>query len=271
MKPVFAVQVTNRDDAEIALTVEALNRLGYEWINFGLIPFTTEITNLEAFPKDRIVIPLSGTKLMGMWQEGILPENWRIWYKESLMDQFFVRGVLRGHMLNQSSRIIKYKHAVGMEFSEDCFVKPSSDFKVFAGTMLPAGTTLRRYLETVTHEEIDDSENILVAPVRSIDREFRCFVVDNRVVDISEYRSVAGIKAKTVDSLTRNLLSDYVHSLAVSIPLASVDVCEVLDNDGSVKDLKIVEINCFHCSGMYLVDRARVFEALVKAIEDGRI
>lgn len=271
MKPVFAVQVTNRDDTEISLTVEALDKLGYEWINFGLIPFTTEITNLEAFPKDRVVIPLSGTKLMDLWQSNLLPHNWEVWYDSRLMDQYFARSILRYHMLNADSAVYMYKNVIDMTFPDDRFVKPTNDFKVFAGATLPAGTSLRDYLETINHQEVDTDENILVAPIHNLDREFRCFVVDNRVIDIGEYRSHAGIKAKLVDTPTYAAVKDYVESIGIDIDVACVDVCEVLNDDGSFREYKIVESNCFHCSGMYKVDRARVFEALVNAIMEGRV
>jgi hypothetical protein len=271
MKPVFAVQVTNRDDTEIALTVAALEKLGYEWINFGLIPFTTEITNLEAVPKDRMIVPLSGTKLMDLWQANLLPHNWEVWYDSRLMDQYYTKTFLAGHMLNEKSMIYKYADVFEMTFPEDQFVKPTNDFKVFAGAVIPAGDSLRDYLETVNHQAIDADEKILVAPLQLIDREFRCFVIDNAVIDISEYRSHAGIKAKKVSEETARTVTDFVQSLSAEIDLACVDVCEVLNDDGSFREYKIVEINCFHCAGMYLVDRAKVFEALVKAITEGRI
>jgi hypothetical protein len=271
MTPVFAVQVTNRDDTEIALTVEALNKLGYEWIDFGLIPFTKEITNLEAFPTDRMVIPLAGTKLLTLGAEGMLPRNWEIWYENSLMDQYYARGILKDHMLNADSELYEYHEVAEKTFKEDRFIKPTSDGKAFAGVVIPAGTSLRQHLETVTHQPIDVDENVLVARIRNIDREFRCFVVDDQVVGVSEYKSARGIKAKVVEPSMVRGLEIYVHNLPASIPLACVDVCEVLGDDGVVKCWKIVEINCFHCCGMYKVDRAAVFEALMKAISEKRI
>lgn len=58
MRPMFAVQVTSRDDAELHKTIEALKQAGLDYETFGVIPFEYEITNLEAFPTDRPVIPL---------------------------------------------------------------------------------------------------------------------------------------------------------------------------------------------------------------------
>lgn len=271
MTPIFAVQATGRDDTEIALTVDALNRLGYEWIDFGLIYFSNEITNLDSFPMDRPVIPLAGTKILDLWRDGHVPANWKIWYDDFLMDQFFAKDILREYLLNAESEVYRFEQVIDMTFQEDRFIKPTTDGKIFAGAVLPAGTSLRQHLETVTHQKIPEKDTVLVAPVIEIDREFRCIVVDNRVVGVSEYKSAAGIKAKLVDDATRRALEAYINALPVEIPLAGVDLCEVLNPDGTVKCWKIVEINCFHCCGLYKTDRVAVFEALFNAVKEIKI
>ncbi|WP_391857617.1 hypothetical protein, partial [Vibrio cidicii] len=82
----FAVQVTSRDDAELHKTIEALKQAGLDYETFGVIPFEYEITNLEAFPTDRPVIPLCGTKVLDMWLKKLVPENWHLFYNEHHMD-----------------------------------------------------------------------------------------------------------------------------------------------------------------------------------------
>lgn len=268
-EPIFAVQSTGRDDTEVRLTVEALNSLSFEWKEFGLIYFCNDITNLDAFPNDRTVIPLAGTKILKLWRDEVTPRNWKIWYDPLFMDQF--NEFLWDDMLNAGSEFSTFSNGADRKFYEDVFVKPTDDGKAFAGAIIPAGTSLNDHLKKVTHQEIHPEQKIMFAPVRDIDREFRCVVIDNKVVDISEYKSRAGIKAKVVDDSMRAWIEDYIESLGYDIKLACVDVCEVLNADGTYQCLKIVEINCFHCSGLYKLDRVKVFRELRNAVVEGRI
>lgn len=268
-EPIFAIQSTGRDDTEIRLTVEALNSLGFEWKDFGLIYFCDDITNLDAFPKDRTVIPLAGTKILKLYEEGITPSNWRLWYDPLLMDQY--HEFLWGDMLNFDVEFSTFEYGADRTFENDMFIKPTDDGKAFAGAIIPAGMSLNDHLKKVTHQEIHPSQRILFAPVKDIDREFRCVVIDNKVVDISEYKSRAGIKAKIVDSHTRAAIESYIDDLGETIELACVDVCELLNPDGTFQCWKIVEINCFHCSGLYKLDRVKVFRGLRNAVVEGRI
>lgn len=274
MKPVFAVQITGRSDADLQLTVDALDASGLEWINFGIIPFTDEITNLEAFPTDRPVIPLAGCKLVDMHRRGKTPPNWKIYYEQRLFDQCYTRlGGIHHYMLNRSARIYNYERSRDVPVDQDMFVKPSNDLKVFAGCVLPAGTTLDQMLETITHQEISRGEQIVFAPVRNIGAEYRLFIVNNHIVDGSEYKRNGQVGAKKIDTRAAFDLGSFFQTVKRFTygqnghppPLVyCMDVVEVEDNPYS--RYEIVEFNCFHASGMYKVDRGMVLQEVAACV-----
>lgn len=271
----FAVQVTGRNDFELERTVKALDEAGCEWIDFGVIPFTDEITNLDAFPTDRQVIPLSGTKIVSMYRRKKTPLNWQIFYEPRLFDQCYTRlGGIHNFMFNHNSRIYSYERCRDVTWPNDLFVKPSNDLKTFAGDILPAGQTLDQMLSKLTHQEFSRGEQILFAPVRKLGAEYRLVVINDRIVDGSEYKRNGRVHHKVIDTNTAHDLDAFFRSIQYltlsnsshPAPLAyCVDVVEVTDNPKS--KYEIVEFNCFHACGLYEADRTLIFSELKAEIE----
>jgi hypothetical protein len=258
-KPFFAVQITGRDDHDLHRTVDALCEMHIDYATFGLIPMDHEITNLEAFPTDRVVIPLAGTNIANMYIQKELPPNWRLFYDRWSLDQRYYSQVFGSLMLNHGSEFKPFRDAQNLVFDRDMFVKPSNDLKMFAGMVLDAGTSLAEALAKTTHQHLDVYEPVMISECVNIGREFRIFIVDNEFVDASEYRNRSHTRHKKVDAGTRARLRSFFYTWVpedTGIDTYALDVGEVGD------DLKIIELNCYNCSGMYEVDRGRVFEAV---------
>ncbi len=265
MRPMFAVQVTSRDDAELHKTIEALKQAGLDYETFGVIPFEYEITNLEAFPTDRPVIPLCGTKVLDMWLKKLVPENWHLFYNEHHMDQAYAERFYGTQLLNYWCELRVFDEAKDLVWDYPRFVKPVDDRKAFGGLVLDAGESLAQALEKMTHQPIDPAQGVLISDLQNLGREFRMFVVDGEVIDIAEYRNSGHVQHKKVYAQDADKLRAYhktVHH--PTAPRAYVmDVCEVVED---VTDLRIVELNCLNCSGPYTVDRAQVYSAVAKAV-----
>lgn len=274
-KPIFALQITDRDDYELKRTAKALDEAGCDWINFGIIHFSHEITNLEAFPTDRPVIPLAGTIAIDLYRRKKLPPNWTVYYEPRLFDQCYTRlGGIHTLMFNRKARIFSFENCKDHRWDHDVFVKPSNDLKVFAGTVLPAGQSLNEMLEKITHNPIQRGEQIVHAHVRPTGGEYRLFIVNNQIVDGSEYKRDGRVGHKVISTQTAFDLDRFFHSMRYLTfgkyghppPLAyCMDVVEVYDNPNS--EFEIMEFNCFHACGMYETDRMLVFSELQAAIE----
>lgn len=278
-RPIFALQVTNRSDYELERTVKAIEDAGGEWINFGVIPFTDEITNLDAFPTDRMVIPLAGTKVVYMYRRKKLPPNWKIYYEQRLFDQCYTRlGGIHTLMFNRNAKIFSFENCKDVRWNHDVFVKPSNDLKVFAGAILPAGQSLNEMLEKITHQPIQRGEQIVHARVRLTGGEYRLFIVNDQIVDGSEYKRDGRVGHKAIDTQTAFDLDRFFQSMRYLThgkyghppPLVyCMDVVEVHDNPNS--RFEIMEFNCFHACGMYETDRTLVFSELMAAIEGQQV
>jgi len=270
MKPVFAVQVTNRDDEDLHQTVRAITGAGYEWINFGVVPFEDSVTNVEEFPADRPVIVLGGTLALRLYQENKLPPNWYMFYSYWywLFDQHSTQlSPLKTYMVNEDPEFYTFDDVRDRVFKHDVFIKPSSDMKAFAGTVVPKGTTLEDHLKTVNHALIKPHEIIMVASPIQLGYEYRVFIVNNKIVDCSQYRSPRGVEHRAVGVDTAVKLSEFfdeVKSYIESTPLTGTYCMDVAETKNGYR---IVEFNCFNCCGMYKVDRVLVLSELGTVVE----
>jgi len=268
-KPFIAIQISSRDDADLRLTVDALHSVGalrgrdYEF--FGTIYFEDEITNLSAFPVDRLVIPIAGLKILRMWKEERLPPNWQMFWDAWDFDQMYGP---KAPYLNAAAQFLPFAVVRGLRFDVPKFVKPSNDEKEFAGLVIEPGQTLDEALSKTMHSDIDPARAIMIADIRRTSREYRVFVVRQRVVAFSQYRSAhriehrrvaAGDEAANLNAAAEDLIEA---GLVPNVRAYAMDLTYV---DG---EWKVVEFNCFNCSGMYEADRAAIFSALFKAYDD---
>lgn len=277
MKPVFAVQVTGRHNDEIERTIEGLEKAGLEWIDFDLTFFTRDITNLDAFPTDRPVIPIAATKLVDLHTCGELPENWHVFYDNAEFDQAHYSRKYQDYLLNYGCEYSPYALIADQTQSEPRFMKPTNDMKAFAGLVVEEGQTLRQALESQTTQPIEATDLVVSAPVQKLGREWRMFIVNGEVIDISEYRDRGHVQAKVTDEKTKHMLRCMFSSvlrLPRTVSTYVMDVCEVFpyshcgSPEDSGREFKIVEFNCFNCGGLYKVDVAKVYGAVAQLFED---
>lgn len=275
MKPKFAVQMTGINNDELHRIVNALKSIDASYDTFGLIPFTNAITNREAFEDDLVVIPLGGTKLISMHLAYALPDNWRVFYNPMVLDQFYAMNFLGDELLNATNEVHPFDVARSMYFDKPMFVKPTNDLKVFGGMQLEPNQSLDEALAKVVHQEINDNESIMFAPVQSIGREFRLAIVEDHIVDLSQYRENGRVvpRALTMSEADR-LLAESIYtyfeglrSYNLPTPRAYVmDICEVMTGDDDPQ-WRIVECNCFNAAGLYEADRAAIYSAVIQHIE----
>jgi hypothetical protein len=251
-----------------AKLLRGIEQSGGSWTDFGLIPFTPEITNWQNFPKADSYFVYTSTKGLRVLTEdkfaateifkgadeetanGLLAACRRgIFYNEDRFDMSQYLPHLRRHLLNGHGEIMKLRDLMPMSFKTDKFIKPGRDLKIFTGAVVDAGTTFEEYLETIQydqyfHHSLD--ENVIVSDPVEILAEWRFFIVKGSVVAGSQYRKF-GKMHWTSD------IPAYVHSEAKRMSgIYRPAKCFTMDlaMTGDLK-IKIVEYNCINCSGLY--------------------
>lgn len=262
---VFGIQYTNLNAKDIDATVAAMD--GFSSYGFALIAFTEDIQDVEAFPADKIVVPLGGTKLVDLYVSGKCPTNWKVFYDELGFHQGYYANILGDMLLNHDAKCLTLGEALNLgKFDEDVFIKPSNDLKLFGGMVIEPGNSLQDMLDQVMHKELNMEEQLILAPRKRLHSEFRCVVAFGEVIGISQYKNDRNVvEHKPVDKFTFDWISGYAREVMEVFNPADVYVVDFVEVEG-VDDMKVVEYNCFNCSGLYKMDRNQVYKRIYSGI-----
>ena len=257
----IAIQVTNMREEEFLADKQALETLGITPIYFGLIPFSDEIIGAEAFDNFETVIAFGSTKLIRLWQRGLTPKSATVFYDEIRFDQRIHAEVLGEHLLNHQalySTLGTERHTL---MCKPMFVKPSNDLKAFPGMLVERGQTISQALSQSTQDcSLSNEEPILVAPIRQIDREYRSFIVNGKVIDTCVYKRdgrIAWSPATLVEKSSIKAFADGMSALYTPYHSYVMDTARLVDGE-----LTVIEYNCLNCSGKYACNRVAIFDAV---------
>ena len=264
MKIKLAFQDVNIEYRELEEIQKALTCINHPIIPFGIIPFTITITG-EAFNSPTIMF--GGTKIIKLHLGGHLPKNSVVFYDALKFDQSYYANILDDSLLNCDAEFISWAKIKNSVFVESIFVKPASDLKYFAGRVLHADkNTVEHKLSDKAMIDCDiDDETIILCNrhiITNIGYEYRVFVVNNKIIDCTQYQINGKVVPASVSNTVRNKIVEFVTKVQLLYRPHDHYVIGVAQlNDGT---LKVVEYNCLNCSGVYAADRAAIYYALTK-------
>jgi len=170
------------------------------------------------------------------------------------------------HMLNHDAVIMRFSDPqVIIPTSWDkVFIKPNEDTKAFTAEVMSRDHFIAfkdgvMSIPDGEYSTLTRDTNIVVAPPKEIDAEYRFFVVDGKVVTYSMYKSggtvyYTGRVDEYIVKYAQNMVDIYQPDRAFVIDIA------VMGN-GS---LRIIEVNSINSSGLYYID----VQKLIFAIEE---
>lgn len=105
---------------------------------------------------------------------------------------------------------------------------------------------------------------MLIAPFKSLGREWRAFVVDYELISISQYAEVGVHKRSSiVPDVASEFVSKSIQTYAPA-PCFVIDIAEELSEDSP--NLRVVEFNSINSSGLYECDAAKIVNAVSEYI-----
>lgn len=243
-----------------------LKKLGYEIVPFGVIPFTKTITGLDDLDVNDTFIMRGGTKMVGILESGTsdnLPSELITKMRQGLsydirnFDQAFY-STLGLPLLNGTPEFLNLKNESDLlaSFDVDKFVKPSSDLKAFTAGVMGAGEVLKFFIESNYHRENYQEETVLVNDVVQIDAEHRFICLNGEVISGSQYR-------RNNQTVYSNVIPKYVLDAAYEYAkLYEPANIYTMDLAETPNGIKIVEYNCWNCSGLYHMDNIKLFSTI---------
>lgn len=136
----------------------------------------------------------------------------------------------------------------GVDDRAEWFLRPDGDYKNFAG-QTSSTDELKAWYERIQHagsEEVNPQTRIFAGPVRRIQREWRNFIVNGKVIDSSRYMLNGHLSPSHGDVPAEMIrFSEEAAAHYAPHPVFVLDVAECEDA------YFIIECNCFNGTGFY--------------------
>lgn len=268
----YLVQKSLFTNRNFNLILEQLEKMGASFDVVSILPYTNTIQTVIDSEDGHIDMSEFETDKKNIFCYGEVKfahiAKDKNWYPGSLFNDnhdFEVYSkYYKEHLLNYPYKMQKLDEPIPDDVSILFFARPCRDTKLFTGGV---------FMRDSWNEMVDGirgsefhlianvlEEKVMFSDLKEIAYETRCWVVDGKVITMSEYRRGRHTIYQNVDDNT--YLKEQVQKLVDIYQPAEafvMDVCETVDKPGEVK---IVEINCINCSGFYLGDMQRVINAL---------
>lgn len=167
--------------------------------------------------------------------------------------------------LNNDAQICKFRELPTRVTVGEVFIKPNTDTKEFAGTVIEAHK-MKEWIDSMMKsgylaESFLDTE-VVVSKPKNIGCEWRLIIVDGKIAAHSVYRQYGIVKPeiwlpKEAEDFANKAISVY-NPLDVYV----LDICQI--EDGSYK---VIEINTFNSAGWYDCDVDKVMSAVTSFVE----
>jgi hypothetical protein len=241
--------------------VDHLQRHEYPFHIVRIIPFSHELVGAMPNVKGPCVVygSLGAQRLAASqgWKPGVWTNDdfSSTTYSSKLGEMFLNHGLVRCRFSDVPSKARELDWRT-------VFIKPDSDAKAFAGTLLDL-VEIDRWVESLRTSGLlaENDFDVVLAQPRSLGREWRTVIVNGRVAAFSLYRQYQRVWTdRSIDPEARAA----VERAATLFSPADVYVADVCETDDG---MKIIEYNTFNSAGLYACDASAVIEAVSAWVE----
>lgn len=171
--------------------------------------------------------------------------------------------------LNSDAKVCKFRDLPNKVVSGEVFIKPNTDTKEFAGTVVTA-EKLREWVDGMMksgylEESFLDAE-VLVSKPKTIGCEWRIVVVDGQIAAHSVYRQYGILKPEIW--LPEDAKAFVLSAIGVynPLPVYVLDICQVADGS-----YRVIEINTFNSAGWYACDVPSIMSSVTSFVENHHV
>jgi hypothetical protein len=252
----YVIQENLFKERHYQLLIDLMERYGFEHEIVKLIPFVHDI-QFKTQRKDVFCfgsVSMSKVAKRYGWNPGsLMNENhdFDVYSKQYGLE----------NMLNGDGVVINFSDPLPFD-NDEFFARPTEDSKLFTGQVF-SRKAWEEYTQTASEREsvnvATDDTKILLAPVKYIQQEVRCWVVGGKVVTASRYKLGNRVVYENYDN--ESFFIDYAQKMVDIYQPAEafvLDICLLKD------ELKIVEVNNINSAGFYDCNMMKLITALEK-------
>ncbi len=258
MSIAWIVQANLTKPAIIKQIKDAVLNEGHAFHEINIVPFSKELPALD-LGNTRKVIYGSTTFMVNSYQSPA--------YRDGVFfdpEQFNMAHYVKKwgeHVLNADGALMTLGDLRSIEgdLDEVFFVRPNHDTKSFSGQTSTLGD-LKVWSEKLCAlelEDINERTEIWLASPKQISKEWRAFVVDDKIISISKYLENGELTESRAD--IPNGLIDFLQQTIGEYRIEDIYVIDVALAENTYK---IIECNCFNGTGFYDHDISSIVSAV---------
>lgn len=156
--------------------------------------------------------------------------------------------------LNGGGRIVSAGEVAAMLDEGPCHLRPDMVDKAFVGGVFDR----KQWEDARAERNLTDDLACWASPLQNIDKEWRCWVIGGRVVEISKYREAGRMALGRETSREVWATAQRFADRYLPAPCVVLDVAAVGDT------YKLIEFNPIHCAGWYMAQVDIVLEAWLR-------
>lgn len=223
-----------------------------------VIPFSDELPDGIDFDRFNIFYG-STTLMMNAYNREQLRRG--VFYEPEL---FTMRSYIKHwgeKMFNANAQFFSFEELVAQDLvlESQWFIRPNGDTKAFSGTIMSFGEIKEWYKRVTQFAEgaVQASTEVVIAPPRIPDKEWRCFVVDQQMVTSCRYAQGGELAVNLTDAPEEMLsfVQDCVKKYTPH-PIFVMDVALYQE------EYYLLECGCMNSTGFYKAEVASVLAAI---------
>lgn len=129
-------------------------------------------------------------------------------------------------------------------------LRPDSVDKAFIGAV----HDVESWTALLSNRRIDDDLVCFASPLKTIEHEWRCWIIDGQVVEISRYMTLGKLDTQSENTPELFEAAQVMANRYLPAP------CVVMDMALCEGSYKLLEFNPIHCSGWYKADVSKVLD-----------
>lgn len=257
MKIRWVIQNNLISDNDLQKVKQACSDIDVEFQEVEVIPFSDQLPDILL--DDKINIYYGSTSLMyNIYHQLDRPIG--LFFNEPLFSMKKYMDMWGNHMLNADAQTTTLREFSGQDHDLESvwFIRPDADDKSFNGQVMSFQQILDWHKNITTYDNVifDADSSIIVGPPYNVEKEWRTFVVDGKVISSSQYRE--NFNLKKVPGCPDDVI-EFVEARCQEFVPHKIFVMDVALCGG---EYFIIECGCMNSVGFYLADIGKIVRAV---------
>lgn len=262
----WIIQDSNYSNNDRQKIIAACAKLGLPCIEIPVIPFANELPDFPVDGAHENIYYGSTTMMDRLYKHHDQPLG--LFYDPI---KFSMENYLEqwgSHMLSSESVFTTFKEfsAANYPVKQEFFLRPDADSKAFAGIVLQFGA-IQEWYQRLSKDDLyglRPDTKIMVGPAYHIEKEWRNYIVNGKVVTSSTYRKNFKLYKSSTD--IPNEMIAFVEERCKEYQPHAVFAMDIAKCSGT-HEYYIIECGCMNSVGFYSADIFKYVKALSNYVE----